>query len=59
MAIGDKLALSVSEAAKLVSLSESSIRRLIADGILARVPHTERVLVPRTSLEAYVNGEAA
>lgn len=59
MAIGDKLALSVAEAAELVGLSETSIRRLVAAGTLPRVPHTERVLIPRLALEEYVNGEAA
>lgn len=53
-----KLALSVPEAAALVGLSEASIRRFIADGTLPRVPHTERVLIARSALEAFVQGSA-
>lgn len=55
MTVTDKLALSVPEAAELVSLSDSAVRRLIAEGTLARVPDTDRVLVARAELERWVN----
>lgn len=51
----EKLALSVPEVAQIVGISTSSVRRLIADGVLPRVPHTERVLVARTAVERWVN----
>lgn len=49
-----KLALSIPEAAEMVSLSEASLRRLVNEGVLARVPHTERVLIARAELDRYV-----
>jgi excisionase family DNA binding protein len=45
----------VNDVADLVGISTSSVRRLIADGVLPRVPHTERVLVARTAVERWVN----
>lgn len=48
-----KLALSVTDAADLFSLSEASIRRAITDKTIARVPHTERVLIARIELERW------
>lgn len=49
-----KLALSVGEAAAMIGLSQSSIRRLVADGHLRTVPFTDRVLIARAELERYV-----
>lgn len=49
-----KLALTVPEAAAMIGLGNSSIRRLIEDGVLARVPHTNRVLIARAELERFV-----
>lgn len=55
-----KLALSVHEAAEMVSVSDSTIRRLIDDGHLAKVPFTDRVLIARAELERWVqSGRAA
>jgi excisionase family DNA binding protein len=54
-----KLALSVREVADLCSISTPTVRRLVAEGVLPRVPHTERVLIARTSVERWVQGEAA
>ena len=55
IALADKLALSVGEAGQLVGLAPSSIRRLIAEGVISRVPGTDRVLIARRELERWVN----
>ena len=52
--IHEKLALSVPEVAELVGLSDPTVRRLVKQGHLARVPHTERVLVARKEVERWV-----
>lgn len=49
-----KLALSVQEVAKATGAGVTTVRRWITDGHLARVPHTDRVLIPVASLEAFV-----
>lgn len=49
-----KLALSVTEVAKATGAGVTTVRRWITDGHLARVPHTDRVLIPVASLEAFV-----
>jgi excisionase family DNA binding protein len=54
-----KLALSVSEVAEIVGISTSLVRRLVNDGVLPRVPHTDRVLIARTAVERWVEGSAA
>jgi len=48
-----KIAVGVVEAADLLDLSEASVRRLIAAGHLARVPHTDRVLIARAELDRF------
>ena len=58
MPLAEKLALSVAEAGQLVGLAPSSIRRLVNDGVLARVPHTDRVLIARRELDRWVNSAA-
>lgn len=42
------------EAAELTSCSESTIRSLVDQGVLARVPHTGRVLIARKELDRWV-----
>ena len=54
-----KLALSVQEVAKATGAGVTTVRRWITDGHLARVPHTDRVLIPVASLEAFVNSARA
>lgn len=54
-----KLALSVREVAEMCSISTTSVDKLIAQGVLPRVPHTGRVLVPRTAVERWVNSGVA
>ena len=51
----DRLAYGVDELAALVGVSPSSIRRLIKTGVLAKVPHIDRVLVARTEVERWLN----
>jgi len=59
----EKLALSAAEAGELVGgLSEKTIRNLVRDGKLARVPDTDRLLIARAELERWVTstmGEAS
>lgn len=46
-----KVAYSVTEAAELLSLSPTEIRRLVAAGLLGRVPHCgKRVLIAHAEL---------
>jgi excisionase family DNA binding protein len=52
-----RIAHSVDEAADLLSLSPSEIRRLIRKGLLRRVPHTGRVLIAHRELERFAAGE--
>ena len=54
-----KLALSVTEVAKTTGAGVTTVRRWITDGHLARVPHTDRVLIPVASLEAFVTSACA
>lgn len=50
-----KLALNAADAGDLVGgISETSIRRLVEQGHLARVPHTDRLLIARIELERWV-----
>lgn len=52
-----KLAYSIHEAAELLSISSSEIRRLIDDGLLGKVPHCgRRVLIAHAELERFVGG---
>lgn len=50
------LVVSADEAARLLDVSRRTIDTWIASGVLPRVPHTGRVLIPRTALEAFVEG---
>jgi len=54
-----RIAYSVDEAAEMLSLSSSEVRRLIRKGHLRRVPHTGRVLVAHRELERFAYGEEA
>ncbi len=54
-----RLALSVQEVATATGAGVTTVRQWVRDGHLARVPHTERVLVPVSSLEAFVASEGA
>lgn len=50
-----KAALSVSEVTELVGLSDKAIRRLVATGVLRRVPHTSRLLISRAELDRWLH----
>ena len=54
MTVTEKLALNAAEAAELVGVSEKTIRILVRDGKLARVPDTDRLLIARAELERWV-----
>lgn len=49
-----RLALTVTETAKATGAGVTTVRRWVTDGHLARVPHTDRVLIPVASIEAFV-----
>ena len=53
------IAVDAAEAGKRIGLSESSVRRLVRNGHLPRVPHTSRFLVPVDALQRFVDGQAA
>jgi excisionase family DNA binding protein len=49
-----KIAYSVPEAAELLSVSQSEVRRLVNAGLLGRVPHCgKRVLIAHAELERF------
>lgn len=49
-----KVAYSVPEAAELLSVSPSEMRRLVRDGLIGRIPYTgKRVLVAHAELERF------
>lgn len=51
-----KVAYSVPEAAEMLSLSPSEVRRLVGAGLLGRIPHTgKRVLIARAELERFAS----
>lgn len=52
-----KVALSVREVALLTGTSEWTVRRLLDQGVLPRVPYTERTLIARIAVERWVRGE--
>lgn len=47
------------EAARLLCVSRRTVDRWLAEGVLPRMPHTNRVLIPRVALESFVNGAAS
>lgn len=49
-----RVALTVPEAAAMVGISDTALRRLITKGVLATVPHTDRVLIARVELDRWV-----
>jgi|GEM_PF-4525940 len=52
--IATRLAYGVADAAALTDVSEATIRRLVDQGTLARVPDTDRVLIAHAELERWV-----
>jgi len=49
-----KLAYSVTDAADLLSISPTEVRRLVRDGLLGKVPHCgKRVLIAHAELERF------
>lgn len=53
-------AVSLREASRLLSCSESTIQRLVAGGHLAKLPHVgARTLIPVTSIDSYCAAAAA
>lgn len=53
----DRLAYSVQESAVLLSVSDDTVRRMIADGDLRARKARGRVIVPREELESFLHGE--
>lgn len=51
-----KIAYSVTDAAELLSVSPSEVRRLVNSGLLGRVPHCgKRVLIAHAELERFAS----
>ena len=56
----EKLTYSISEAARALGLSQWTVKRLIADGLLPLVPHTgRRRLISRKRLAEWVENREA
>jgi excisionase family DNA binding protein len=49
----------VAEAAHVLGLGEQTIRDMVNDGRLPRLPHTDRVLIPRRAVEGLVESAMA
>jgi excisionase family DNA binding protein len=47
------------EAAHLLQVSRRLVDRWLAAGLLPRLPHTSKVLIPRIALEAFAEGSTA
>lgn len=47
------------ETAALLQVSRRLVDRWLADGVLPRLPHTSKVLIPRVAVEAFVQGRAS
>lgn len=56
VAIHLKASLTPAEVFALTGVSDSSVRRLVADGKLARVPDIDRVLIPRLEIDRWLAG---
>lgn len=48
-----RVALTADEAGALLGLSGGSVRRLVETQVLARVPHTTRLLIARAELDRF------
>ena len=48
------LVVNVAEAAELMRVSRRTIETWVADGVVPKMPHTGRVLIPRHFLETWV-----
>ena len=58
MPAAEKVALSVQDVSQLCGISQSLVRKLVRDGVLPRVPHTDRLLIARTAVERWVESAA-
>jgi excisionase family DNA binding protein len=47
------------EAGTVLGVSEDTIRRWVRAGYLPRLPHTDRLLIPRKAVEAFVQAAAS
>jgi excisionase family DNA binding protein len=47
------------EAGQVLGVSEDTVRRWVRAGHLPRLPHTDRVLIPRKAVEGFVHDVAA
>lgn len=52
------LVYSADQAARVLSVSRRTVETWVADGILPRMPHTKRLLIPRVAIESWVNDAA-
>lgn len=59
VALGDKAAFTVAEAADLISLGQTMTRAVIAEGRLKVVRVGRAILVPRSEIDAFLAREAA
>ena len=51
------LVLTPDEAAHLLHVSRRLVDRWLAAGLLPKMPHTKKVLIPRVAVEAFANGQ--
>lgn len=52
------LVVNVTEAAELMRVSRRTVETWVADGVIPKMPHTSRVLIPRKFLEDWVEEHA-
>lgn len=54
-----KATVTVTEAAEEIGVHKETVYRMVANGVLPRLPGTRKVLIPRVALDAYLEGVAA
>lgn len=52
------LVYTAAEAGLVLGVSDQTVKRWIGEGHIAKLPHTDRVLIPRASVEAFVAAAA-
>jgi len=54
-----KIAVSAADAGELLGMSGETVRRLVKKGVIARIPHLDRLLIARVELDRFANQPAA
>lgn len=55
----ERVAVSAVEAGKMLGVSDDTVRRLIAEGHLPRIPHLSLIRIPVDAIRRFAAGEVA